>query len=79
MTRTRLNYESPNGGIAAAPAIADIMAPLLGWDETEKAAQIDTYTGRVRAERAAWNAHSDAEAEEVRLKAEEPTPMRVLT
>jgi glycerol-3-phosphate dehydrogenase len=75
MTRTRLNYEQADCGLGAAGAIADLLAPILGWDEGRQEAEIAAYTDRVRAEKAARETLTDAEAEEVRLTAADPTPM----
>ena len=34
--RTRLTYEHKDGGVAALDEIADILAPILGWDAGRK-------------------------------------------
>jgi glycerol-3-phosphate dehydrogenase len=77
-TRTRLTYEVADSGIEAAPAVADIIAPLLGWDSDRKAAELAAYADRVQAERAAERTDTDAQAEEVRLTATELSPMRAI-
>ncbi|HLQ81023.1 MAG TPA: glycerol-3-phosphate dehydrogenase C-terminal domain-containing protein, partial [Brachybacterium sp.] len=41
--RTRLDYETPDRGVAAADEIAALIGPELGWDETDRAREIDTY------------------------------------
>ena len=51
--RTRLNYEVPDQGLAALREIADIVAPLLGWDDAVREAEIASYRARVEAEQAA--------------------------
>jgi glycerol-3-phosphate dehydrogenase len=78
MTRTRLHYETPDSGLGAACAIAAILAPILGWDASRTEAEIAAYTDRIRAEKAARDCDTDAEAEEVRLTAKDTTPMRAL-
>ena len=44
--RLRITPESPDHGRAAATAVAPLIAPLLGWDEDEVAAQIAAYADR---------------------------------
>jgi glycerol-3-phosphate dehydrogenase len=77
-TRTRLNFEVPDGGVAAAEVIANLMAPLLGWDGQRKTSQLEAYSAGVKAEKAATLADSDSLAEQRRLNATDPLPMRAL-
>jgi glycerol-3-phosphate dehydrogenase len=61
--RTRVAIETADGGSECAPEVARIMAPLLDWDETTTAAEVEDYrrqTGLVR--QAARDATSDEEA-----------------
>ena len=51
--RTHVSFETPDGGAAAAPYVADLVAPLLGWDAAERAAQVKAYRAWLSAERAA--------------------------
>ncbi|BCJ33746.1 glycerol-3-phosphate dehydrogenase [Actinocatenispora thailandica] len=51
--RTHVSFETPDGGAAAAPHVAAIVAPLLGWDPAESDAQVKTYRTWLSAERAA--------------------------
>jgi glycerol-3-phosphate dehydrogenase len=76
MHRTRLNYEQADRGLGAVDEIADIVSPLLGWDEATRAAEIAAYTGRAQAEAAAELETDDASAQRVRLAAPEITPLR---
>ncbi|MGF0115616.1 FAD-dependent oxidoreductase [Promicromonospora sp. Marseille-Q5078] len=76
--RTRLVYEVADRGIAALPEIADIAAPLLGWDDAAKQAEIDAYTARARSEDAAENEPDDASAEAARLRAPDVAAMQPL-
>jgi glycerol-3-phosphate dehydrogenase len=39
--RTRISIEAWDRGIAAAPAVADLMADVLGWNDEEKKREID--------------------------------------
>jgi glycerol-3-phosphate dehydrogenase len=41
--RTRLAIERPDGGAEAAPAVAALVGPLLGWDETRQAREVADY------------------------------------
>ncbi|MBO3128759.1 glycerol-3-phosphate dehydrogenase/oxidase [Dermatophilus congolensis] len=73
--RIRLDYEQRDRGLAALPEIAEIAAPLLGWDEETVAREIDAYRERVEAEAKAEKEQTDAEAIAVRLSAPDITPM----
>ena len=76
--RTRLNYEVLDRGLGALPEIADIAAPLLGWDDERKAAEIASYTARAAAEEAAEQEPDDATAERTRLAADDVAPLKPL-
>lgn len=76
--RTRLNYEVLDRGLGALPEIADIAAPLLGWDDERKAAEIASYTARAAAEEAAEQEPDDASAERTRLAADDVAPLKPL-
>jgi glycerol-3-phosphate dehydrogenase len=78
MSRTRLNHEVPDAGLSASAAIAQLVAPHLGWDQARVEAEVAGYAARVEAERAASLLASDAEAEAARLRAKELTPMEDL-
>jgi glycerol-3-phosphate dehydrogenase len=41
--RVRLLIESPDAGTSAAPEVAAIMAPLLGWNRRRRAAEVRGY------------------------------------
>lgn len=73
--RTRLVYEQRDRGLAAIDEIADLVADRLGWDAERKAAEIASYRARCEADEAASFEHGDAEAETVRLKVADITPM----
>jgi glycerol-3-phosphate dehydrogenase len=78
MYRTRLNYEQTDRGLAAIDEIADIMAPLLGWDGETRTREITAYRERAEAEAAAELEPDDESAETVRLKAVEIAPVHRL-
>ncbi|GAB2451021.1 glycerol-3-phosphate dehydrogenase/oxidase [Xylanimonas ulmi] len=67
--RTRLVYEVPDAGLAALPEIAQIVAPLLGWDDTTTQAEIAAYRARVEAYGTAATQDDDASAQAARLSA----------
>ncbi|GAB3163521.1 glycerol-3-phosphate dehydrogenase/oxidase [Myceligenerans halotolerans] len=76
--RTRLVYEVPDGALAAVDEIADVVAPLLGWDDATRTAETESWTARVRAEAAAAAEPDDAAAAVVRDRASDVAPMRPL-
>jgi glycerol-3-phosphate dehydrogenase len=76
--RTRLVYERPDGALAAVDEIAAVVAPLLGWDDATRAAEIESYTARVHAEAMAAAAPDDAAAAVARREASDVAPMRPL-
>jgi glycerol-3-phosphate dehydrogenase len=41
--RTHLSIERPDGGSAAAPEVAALLAPLLGWDDTRMRQEVAHY------------------------------------
>jgi len=45
--RTHVIYETEDGGIEQARAVAELIAPRLGWDEVEVEHQVDTYAAQV--------------------------------
>jgi len=73
--RTRLDYESPDHGIAALDEIAEIAAPLLGWAPEQTEAEKTAYRERVAAYEAAIQQTDDGEAQALRDAAPEITPM----
>ena len=75
MHRTRLNYEQVDRGLGAIEEIADLIAPLLGWDQHTRTRELDAYRARAHAEAAAELQPDDATAEQVRLQATEIAPL----
>ncbi|MDR1188409.1 MAG: glycerol-3-phosphate dehydrogenase/oxidase [Bifidobacteriaceae bacterium] len=78
MSRTRLNHEVPDAGLAASAVIAKLVAPHLGWNRSRVKTELAGYAARVAAERAASELATDAKAEAARLKAADLTPMEDL-
>jgi len=75
MHRTRLNYEQADKGVGALDEIADLVAPVLGWDDATRAKEIEAYRARAAAEDAAAVTSDDASAEVARLAADDLAPM----
>ncbi|HXR23567.1 MAG TPA: glycerol-3-phosphate dehydrogenase/oxidase, partial [Acidimicrobiales bacterium] len=72
MRRTRIAMETSDGGVGSAPAAAQLLAPLLGWDDATLAAEVEDYRSQVAlVYRAATGASDDAAA--ARLAEEAPT------
>jgi glycerol-3-phosphate dehydrogenase len=69
--RTRLSIESADRGTDAAPFVASVMAPLLGWDDDAIAREIDHYEKRVEAERESQTMPDDRTADAARLGADD--------
>jgi glycerol-3-phosphate dehydrogenase len=67
--RTRISIEERDRGVTAAPEVAALMAPLLGWDEHRRAREVANYVARVEAERSAQEAPDDEAANATRLTA----------
>ncbi len=65
--RIRLNYETRDRGASAVDEVAQLMAPLLGWDQERLAGEKASYLNRARAERAAEEEDDDSAAIRVRL------------
>ncbi|KZM71717.1 glycerol-3-phosphate dehydrogenase/oxidase [Nocardia terpenica] len=67
--RTRMSIELADRGVAAAPEIARLIAPHLGWDEATTEREVTRYRDRVAAELAANEALDDETANAARLVA----------
>jgi glycerol-3-phosphate dehydrogenase len=67
--RTRISIEERDRGVTAAPVVAGLMAPLLGWDAHRVDREVANYLARVEAERSAQEAPDDAAANATRLAA----------
>ncbi|MBL1078165.1 glycerol-3-phosphate dehydrogenase [Nocardia sp. 2] len=67
--RTRISIEVPDRGLKAAPEIAALIAPHLGWDAERTNAEINKYFDRVHAELAANEARDDEAANAARMVA----------
>ncbi|WP_328647845.1 glycerol-3-phosphate dehydrogenase [Amycolatopsis sp. NBC_00348] len=67
--RTRISIEERDRGVTAAPWVAELMAPLLGWDTHRQSREVTNYLARVEAERTAQEAPDDEAANASRLTA----------
>ncbi|MFV0457903.1 MAG: glycerol-3-phosphate dehydrogenase/oxidase [Actinomycetales bacterium] len=70
--RTHIAIETPDRGVAAATEVADLIAGPLGWDEAEKAHQVEHYRQRVAAELAAQQVPDEHEASQLRTAVSDP-------
>jgi hypothetical protein len=48
--------------VQAAPAVAELVAPELGWDEQEQRSQVASFVAEVESERAAMVAEPEPRA-----------------
>ena len=67
--RTRISIETPDRGVACAPAAAALVGAVLGWDEERVADEVEAYAARVAAERESQRAEHDLDANAERLVA----------
>ncbi|KHL04996.1 glycerol-3-phosphate dehydrogenase/oxidase [Sinomonas humi] len=74
--RTRISIEAWDRGVSAAPVVAELMAPLLGWSQVQREREITHYLKRVEAERLSQEQPDDATADVARLGAEDIIPVQ---
>ena len=67
--RLRISIEVFDRGLGAAPEVARIVAPVLGWDEKDVAREVEHYRARVAAERESQEQPDDHTADAARLGA----------
>ena len=67
--RTRISIETPSRGVDSARAAAEIVAPVLGWDEKQVEEEVAAYLARVDAELDSQKELADSEANAERLSA----------
>ena len=67
--RTRISIDTWDRGDAAAREVADLVAPLLGWDQAAVEREVDHYRTRVAAERESQEQPDDRTADAARLGA----------
>jgi len=69
--RTRISIDTPDRGVAAAAEVADLVAPLLGWDDETKDREVTYYRARVQAEIESQQQPDDLTADAARVGAPE--------
>lgn len=70
--RTRISIERPDRGVAVAQVVAELVAPLLGWDEVRTRREVTQYRARVAAEVQSQRQPDDRSADAVRQGAPDP-------
>jgi len=73
--RTRTSIETFDRGLGAAQEVADLIAPVLGWTDEQKAKEVEHYRGRVAAERESQTMPDDATADSARMGAPDVVPV----
>jgi glycerol-3-phosphate dehydrogenase len=73
--RTRASIEAWDRGVSAAPVVAELLAPVLGWDDGHRATEVEHYLARVAAERESQEQPDDATADAARLGAADIVPV----
>ncbi|WP_026919228.1 glycerol-3-phosphate dehydrogenase/oxidase [Gordonia shandongensis] len=69
--RTRIAIEYSHRGVDCAREVAELMAPVLGWDEETVTWEVENYTARVEAEVASQRQPDDESADALRAAAPE--------
>ncbi|MBB5914815.1 glycerol-3-phosphate dehydrogenase [Nocardia transvalensis] len=72
--RTRVSIEYSHRGMDCAREVAELVAPVLGWDAAEIDREVETYRARVEAEIRSQTQPDDASADALRAAAPEPRP-----
>jgi glycerol-3-phosphate dehydrogenase len=67
--RTRISFETTHRGVDSAEQAALIMGEVLGWDEADRAREVEHYLARVEAERESQRMPDDLTADAARLGA----------
>ncbi len=69
--RTRISVDTWDRGAAAAQEVADLVAPLLGWDAAAVLNEVEHYRARVKAEIESQQMPDDQTADAARMGAPE--------
>lgn len=75
--RTRISIEYAHRGADSAEAVGAQMAPLLGWSDEVRDAEVRSYVERVEAERLSQTVDTDVEADKLRVAAPDPRSGRL--
>jgi glycerol-3-phosphate dehydrogenase len=73
--RTRISIETFDRGVSAAPVVASLVAPVLGWSKAQVRKEVEHYLARVTAERLSQEQPDDQTADTARLGAPEIVPL----
>ncbi len=73
--RTRISIETFDRGTRSAREMAELMAPVLGWDEDQVQREVEHYQKRVEAERESQRQPDDLTADAARLGAPDIVPL----
>jgi glycerol-3-phosphate dehydrogenase len=73
--RTRISIETFDRGTRSAREAAELMAPVLGWDDAQVEKEITHYDKRVEAERESQRQPDDLTADAARLGAPDIVPL----
>ncbi|MFD5000502.1 glycerol-3-phosphate dehydrogenase/oxidase [Streptomyces buecherae] len=73
--RTRISIETFDRGTHSAREVAELMAPVLGWDAGQVEREVERYEKRVEAERESQRQPDDLTADAARLGAPEIQPL----
>jgi len=69
--RMRISIEYPHRGVDCALEVAEVVAPILGWDADDIQREVDTYIARVDAEVRSQQQPDDESADALRAAAPE--------
>jgi len=67
--RTRISIETAHRGVESAQHAAQLMGPVLGWDETRRELEVEHYHASVAAERQSQQMPDDLSADAARMGA----------
>ncbi len=67
--RTRISIETFHRGVDVAREVAEIVGPILGWDDERRDAEVHHYEQRVAAERESQDMTDDQTADAARMGA----------
>jgi glycerol-3-phosphate dehydrogenase len=73
--RTRVSFEEFDRGVGAVHEVAELMAGVLGWDDDQRANEVDHYLKRVEAERESQTMPDDETADAARMGAADVVPV----
>ena len=73
--RTRISIEAWDRGVSAAPVVANLMAPILGWSEEQVEREVKHYLARVEAERLSQEQPDDVSADSARMGVDDIVPL----